>query len=237
METVLHFLTAFAGLHFGKYVYISNGLPWKQAQNFCRIHFTDLSPITSLSEEDLLKNVTAGIVRGRFWTGLHWNKTHWKWSGGYTGNIPAGIVGVHHSGKQSATFNPYLKVWSAENTRTELPFLCINLVNGEMRKSWEEALESCRQNHTSLTTLTSEAEFVQVKRKIRQDHITDRVWIGLRFLRNRWMWMSRDPLVYQTHPEASQDHQCPATGRCGALNKQGLLENWDCQDKLNFICS
>uniref|UniRef100_A0A673BUT8 C-type lectin domain-containing protein n=1 Tax=Sphaeramia orbicularis TaxID=375764 RepID=A0A673BUT8_9TELE len=116
-------------------------------------------------------------------------------------------------------------------------FYCFNLIVSGERKSWEEALESCRQSHTSLTTLTSEAELLLAKTAIQQDHITDRLWIGLRFLGNRWMWMSREPLFYQAWPEASQDHQCPATGRCGALNKQGLWENWDCQDKLNFICS
>ncbi|KAI4833367.1 hypothetical protein KUCAC02_016275 [Chaenocephalus aceratus] len=41
---------------------------------------------------------------------------------------------------------------------------------------------------------------------------------------------------YEAWPQGDQDHQCPIYKRCGALTKEGLWENWDCKEKLNFIC-
>uniref|UniRef100_A0A3Q3FG11 C-type lectin domain-containing protein n=1 Tax=Labrus bergylta TaxID=56723 RepID=A0A3Q3FG11_9LABR len=67
--------------------------------------------------------------------------------------------------------------------------------------------------------------------EIQHDHITERVWIGLRFLGDRWLWVDGDPLVYEAWPEGDQEHQCPLRKRCGALTKEGHWENWDCEEK------
>uniref|UniRef100_A0AAQ6AQZ9 C-type lectin domain-containing protein n=1 Tax=Amphiprion ocellaris TaxID=80972 RepID=A0AAQ6AQZ9_AMPOC len=68
-------------------------------------------------------------------------------------------------------------------------------------------------------------------------NITERVWIGLRFLGDHWMWVNGDPLEYEAwSQEGGQDHQCPIRKRCGALTNERLWENRDCQEKLYFIC-
>ncbi|XP_070684537.1 dromaiocalcin-1-like [Pempheris klunzingeri] len=103
--------------------------------------------------------------------------------------------------------------------------------------TWEDAQWYCRDKHTTLTSLVSETENLLALRKIRQDIITERVWIGLRYLSDRWLWVDKHPLVYQAWPQGGdQDHQCPAWKRCGALTKGGLWENRDCQERLHFIC-
>ncbi|KAM6941692.1 dromaiocalcin-1-like [Lycodopsis pacificus] len=117
-------------------------------------------------------------------------------------------------------------------------FYCIQLTVVVEEKSWEEALEHCRENHTDLSSLLSETDNRMALREYQKNHTTERMWIGLRYLGDRWLWANGDPLEFEDWPKGGvQDHQCPIRNRCGALTKAGPWENWDCQDKLNFICS
>ncbi|XP_051811534.1 asialoglycoprotein receptor 1-like [Acanthochromis polyacanthus] len=107
----------------------------------------------------------------------------------------------------------------------------------EMKMSWEDALSHCREKQTDLLSLLSETDQLLAKTEIQHNNATERVWIGLRFLGDRWLWVNGDPLEYEAwSKEEAQDHQCPIWKRCGAFNKDGLWENWDCQEKLNFFC-
>uniref|UniRef100_A0A3Q3G6R0 C-type lectin domain-containing protein n=1 Tax=Labrus bergylta TaxID=56723 RepID=A0A3Q3G6R0_9LABR len=106
----------------------------------------------------------------------------------------------------------------------------------EVKKTWEGALEYCRETHTDLTTLQSDTEQLLTLSEIRHDHITGRVWIGLRFLGDHWLWVNGDPMVYENWRQGDQEHQCPLRKRCGALTKEGHWENWDCGEELHFIC-
>uniref|UniRef100_A0A3Q3FJF4 C-type lectin domain-containing protein n=1 Tax=Labrus bergylta TaxID=56723 RepID=A0A3Q3FJF4_9LABR len=82
---------------------------------------------------------------------------------------------------------------------------CFNLMVDEVKKTWEEALEHCRETHTDLTSLNSETERRLALSEIQHDRITKRVWIGLRFLGDRWLWVDGDPLVYEAWPEGDQE--------------------------------
>ncbi|XP_051801871.1 rheacalcin-2-like [Acanthochromis polyacanthus] len=106
----------------------------------------------------------------------------------------------------------------------------------EEKMSWEDALSHCREKQTDLPSRLSETDRLLDHTQIKHENISERVWMGLRFLGDRWMWLNGDPLEYDAWSKGAQDQQCPVRKRCGALTKEGLLENWDCQDKLNFIC-
>ncbi|TKS68884.1 Dromaiocalcin-1 [Collichthys lucidus] len=116
------------------------------------------------------------------------------------------------------------------------PFFCFNLIVVEIEKTWETAFSYCRNKHTAFTSLASETEHLLALRKIQQGHITERVWIGLRYLVDRWTWMDGHPSVYRAWDKEDQDNQCPIWKRCAALTKGGVWESRDCTDKLNFIC-
>ncbi|XP_078805580.1 snaclec coagulation factor IX/factor X-binding protein subunit B-like [Oryzias latipes] len=116
-------------------------------------------------------------------------------------------------------------------------FFCLNLIVVQEEKTWEEALEHCRENHGDLTSLLSETENRLAQREIQNSTITQRVWVGLRFLGDTWKWVNGDPLEFQAWNQTGDpDQQSPVRKRCGALTKQGEWENRDCQEKLNFIC-
>ncbi|XP_029911381.1 dromaiocalcin-1-like [Myripristis murdjan] len=106
------------------------------------------------------------------------------------------------------------------------------------KKTWEDALEHCREDDTELTSLISETDLLLAQREIWKAQTTDHVWIGLRYLADSWLWVNGDPLEYEAWPQqGDQDQRCPNWGHtCGALTKEGLWRSRDCREKLHFIC-
>lgn len=50
---------------------------WKEAQSYCRKHFTDLPSVRNQAENDEIQNLSKGI---QVWIGLY--RDSWKWSDG-----------------------------------------------------------------------------------------------------------------------------------------------------------
>ncbi|XP_070827257.1 dromaiocalcin-1-like [Chaetodon trifascialis] len=118
-----------------------------------------------------------------------------------------------------------------------MPFLCFDLIVVKHKATWEQAIWHCRQTHSTLASLSSETEHLLALNKIQREIVTERVWIGLRYMVDHWRWVDGNHLAYQAwNQEGDQRHQCPKWNRCGALSKSELWESWDCQEKLNFIC-
>ncbi|XP_062861782.1 lectin BRA-3-like [Trichomycterus rosablanca] len=100
------------------------------------------------------------------------------------------------------------------------------------KKTWLEALEYCKTNHTNLASPATE-EQLRLAEKVASQAETVSVWTGLQFLDGQWFWISGETLgTSDTLPS------CPAYDRrCGARNlKTKTWENRDCNEKLNFIC-
>uniref|UniRef100_A0A3Q3H1C7 Snaclec subunit B-like n=1 Tax=Kryptolebias marmoratus TaxID=37003 RepID=A0A3Q3H1C7_KRYMA len=177
------------------------------------------------------------------WIGIYWNKTvqKWVWSGGdivtYHNDLDLqndGLVLL-----QSTADNVYWTVngWQWKNGGEKHSFFCFDLTVVQEEKTWEEALEHCRKNNGHLTSLLSVTENLLATNEIQQSSIRERVWIGLRYLGDSWMWVNGAPLEYDAWSQGGdQDRQCPMKRRCGALTKEGVWESWDCQEKLSFIC-
>uniref|UniRef100_A0A3P9MJB7 C-type lectin domain-containing protein n=1 Tax=Oryzias latipes TaxID=8090 RepID=A0A3P9MJB7_ORYLA len=128
-------------------------------------------------------------------------------------------------------------LWASKSLTSANGFFCLNLIVVQEEKTWEEALEHCRENHDDLTSLLSETENLLAQNQIQDPTVTQRVWVSLRFLGDTWMWVNGDPLEFQAWTQTGDpDQQSPVWRRCGALSKQGEWENRDCQEKLNFIC-
>ncbi|XP_058497083.1 macrophage mannose receptor 1-like [Solea solea] len=221
----------------GKHVFIPEKKDWETARSYCRQHYTDLSMVYSQSDQDKLSEAAGGNYR-KGWIGLYRDANDtWHWSIG--GEVPyenwnssqpnndlniQDTVFIHSSGK-----------WNDFQRSEKLDFYCFSITVVEMRSTWEEALEHCRETYTDLPSLLSETDRHLGQREINKAQITDPVWIGLRFLSDRWMWTNNDSLVYEDWPEGD-DHRCPERKRCGALTTDKMWVNLDCQDKLPFIC-
>uniref|UniRef100_A0A3B5R835 C-type lectin domain-containing protein n=1 Tax=Xiphophorus maculatus TaxID=8083 RepID=A0A3B5R835_XIPMA len=125
--------------------------------------------------------------------------------------------------------------WKWKSGDDQHNFFCVNMVPVAEKKTWEDALDHCRETNTNLTSLLSLTESFMAQSEIQSSDYTEQVWIGLRYLGNSWMWVNGDPLPYEAWPNGDQDHMCPMLRRCLALTKQGAWESRDCQEKHSFI--
>ncbi|CAG5947148.1 unnamed protein product [Menidia menidia] len=218
-----------------KHVFVRKPRIWSAARGYCRIHYTDISPITNEVEEGVLKQFAGKYMSG--WIGLYWDKDvkKWKWSGGDNVTNQNWLNGIPHRDTNAKWTSDG---WRAVNGLTEQNFFCLNLIVVQEKKTWEEALVHCREHHSSLTSLLSKSETLLAQNRIRNATVTEEIWIGLRYLGDSWLWVNGDPLVYSAWPEGGdQDHLCPVWRRCGALTKEGVWENIGCHEKLHFICA
>nr|XP_054607697.1 secretory phospholipase A2 receptor-like [Nothobranchius furzeri] len=230
-----------------KHVHIQRSLTWADARKFCQANFINLSPLTSQLEEQVFRD-TVGEEGIRGWIGLYWDQVNssWKWSGGDIFSSWTDIYkDINSDDKLPANNLPTANnIWWTRNKWISLDgtsthwFFCLNLTVVQQEKTWEEALEHCNENHSNFTSLLSKTENLLAMNEINKTGINERVWIGLRYLGDRWLWLNGDPLVYQAWSQGGdQDQLCPVTRRCGALTKNGTWENRDCQEKLPFICA
>uniref|UniRef100_UPI0037E8B69E snaclec agglucetin subunit beta-1-like n=1 Tax=Semicossyphus pulcher TaxID=241346 RepID=UPI0037E8B69E len=103
-------------------------------------------------------------------------------------------------------------------------------------KTWEEAMEHCHHMQKELVSLPSESALKEVL-KVSRSAQTDRVWTGLRYLADTWLWVKGEEVEYKAWGQGETTN-CPAPSRrCGALSlKDEHWESWDCADKLYFVC-
>lgn len=241
MERVIFliFLCAASEGDIGKHIFVNQDLPWYGALTYCRLHHTDLSYISRQSDQDKL---AAADQSKTGWMGLHrdpYNKTAWKWSaGGYITYTNWDDQQPSQSLQENTVFFSTNGKWHDAAETSTIGFYCISVSVVADAKTWEEAMRHCNSSQTKLISLHSENDRLTAQKVIQKADITERVWIGLRFLVDRWLWVNGEPLDYQAWPQGGdQDHQCPVWRRCGALTKWGLWENRDCSERLNFICS
>ncbi|XP_061585133.1 secretory phospholipase A2 receptor-like [Cololabis saira] len=211
-----------------KHVFIQNPLSWTWARDYCRVHHTDLVPITNDLEEKVFRESVGGDGAG--WIGLYCSsrKERWRWSGGTAvtkEKRARGFVAAYNwTGHGSyPTFG-----WSYNN------FFCLNLVVVQEGKTWKEAKQHCKGAQAQLATLLSETEKILATREIRDPAVTGQVWIGLHY-HGSWHWENRDPLEYEAWSPAG-DPDPPGEG-CGALTKGGVWVKKDCSERLHFICA
>ncbi|XP_045062333.1 snaclec convulxin subunit beta-like [Coregonus clupeaformis] len=106
-------------------------------------------------------------------------------------------------------------------------------------KTWDEALEYCRQNHVDLVSVHSQKIQDCVQQRASRAS-TVHVWLGLRYpcTLDFWFWVSGVGSGYQEWAPGHgfRSEEC---GKTGAVQRDN-----DCQlvarpetDKLNFICT
>ncbi|XP_029004315.1 secretory phospholipase A2 receptor-like [Betta splendens] len=232
MLVILKGLCSFSAKH----VLVNQLMNWQQAQQYCRTYFTDLSPLSNKLEDQVFRGSVSPNSWG--WIGLYMDSrspTGWMWSGGDNATY------INWGYQMYYNYYPYV-FWMANQwypgLRNDLhSFFCLNMTVVEERKTWEEALQYCRGNNTNLVRLISGTQRLLAASQIQKQNISGPVWIGLRYLSDRWLWVNSDDPVYRDWPQPEgQNYQCSAERRCGALTTQGLWKNVDCQETLNFIC-
>nr|XP_040029187.1 C-type mannose receptor 2-like [Gasterosteus aculeatus aculeatus] len=245
---------------FAKYVYINEGKSWTNAQGYCREHYTDLAPVSH--EYDFKRvQLVPGTTAKYLWIGLVRNSTDhekWTWSGG--GQVSTFFWNENQPGNGPEDGHGQIRdnKWHNAMGTDESTFLCYKAVVVRVRKTWEEALEHCREHHGDLASVASDTETLLMRKELGKDKTTARVWTGLRFLAGDWLWVDRQPLSYEAWGPGGRP-ECPQVSRkCGVLRvtggeqidnaavepmgnysdtgNDGEWEAFDCAERLHFIC-
>uniref|UniRef100_UPI003AAC98D7 macrophage mannose receptor 1-like n=1 Tax=Centroberyx gerrardi TaxID=166262 RepID=UPI003AAC98D7 len=221
---------------FGRHIYVDQKKTWSEAREYCREEYTDLSRIHSQEEDQELFKIEKRFAT--VWIGLYRDDNDiWKWSGGGNASFLSPLE--HKSVNKSDRCVVHTTTgWHAMSCVSKRHFFCFesSLFLVKENKTWEEAMEHCRRQHTDLPSLRSDSALAQALNASRKAQ-TDRVWTGLRFLAGCWLWVNGDAVEHESWCRREAPH-CPAwTLHCGVLSLKGQhWENWDCGDKLNFIC-
>ncbi|KAF3686936.1 Aggrecan core protein Cartilage-specific proteoglycan core protein [Channa argus] len=178
------------------------------------------------------------------WIGLQREQSGsnvWKWSNGETSNFTNWNVNQpddYDGDENCAIMGSFF--WSDVPCGYSNAFLCYDEpILVQESKTWEEALEHCRNLSGSFTRNDHFYDLLHpgyrgfnlTSRKVILDAQTQEVWIGLRFLAGNWLWMDGNPL-------SEQLPACPAAGKfCGTMSKTGELHISNCLEKMNFICT
>lgn len=62
------------------YVIVEKGIPWAEAQSYCRDKYTDLATVGNKEESDKLDAITKRYFSGALWIGLYDDINSWRWS-------------------------------------------------------------------------------------------------------------------------------------------------------------
>lgn len=107
----------------------------------------------------------------------------------------------------------------------------------KQEKTWEEALDYCRENYNDLVSITNldEQRWVQDKAK---NASTPYVWLGLRYTCTLefWFWVSDEAVNYKNWASAGKKDDCDMSG---AMDRGGEHKWFSRPDETtyNFICS
>uniref|UniRef100_H3A7I9 C-type lectin domain-containing protein n=1 Tax=Latimeria chalumnae TaxID=7897 RepID=H3A7I9_LATCH len=224
-----------------QYHFIQEKKTWFEALEICRKNYTDLVSVHSQKELEEIKNIS-GITA--IWIGLYRNVWHWSngdpapfqnWNTGEPDNVgnDENCVGMWIR-------NPSAGKWKDSRCREETYFLCsqVKYILVKENKTWIEAFNYCRTNHTDLASIPNATAQTEIAELAKTSSGGGGVWIGLR--RDRllgfWFWMDDDESEFSNWGDGSKGD--PFSDHCGMIDKE---ENFTwrfecCSTKLNFIC-
>ncbi|XP_055079732.1 struthiocalcin-1-like [Periophthalmus magnuspinnatus] len=125
-------------------------------------------------------------------------------------------------------------VWKSSVCHVSHKFFCLDdsLFLVSQMKTWEEALVHCRSLSSAdrsydLATLLTVEDHDFVK-----SQISDKVWTGLRFLGDHWVWVGGEEVQYDDLST------CPGHKRCGMVDKMSteLYSIANCEEQRYFFC-
>ncbi|KAL3066009.1 hypothetical protein OYC64_016031 [Pagothenia borchgrevinki] len=235
--------------HQRMFIHVPLRMNWSSAQEYCREHYTDLATIRDEKDIDAIQSISYPCHwNNHCWIGLlrdTTNQDEWNWSDGdestFIRRFEYHDPNVNHD---CGALSTYMLIDDFCNEQHS--FVCHDddLILVKENKTWEDALEHCRNldidpsvsdtylNHVyDLAHMDFGGENSLARRKV-QDSETAEVWIGLRFLAGRWLWVNGTPLQKQLNA-------CPEPKRrCGTMSKTGVMHPlMDCLERRNFFCS
>uniref|UniRef100_H3A5Y0 C-type lectin domain-containing protein n=1 Tax=Latimeria chalumnae TaxID=7897 RepID=H3A5Y0_LATCH len=223
-----------------QYHFIEEKKTWFEALEICRENYTDL--VSVRSQKELEERITS------LWIGLYCNV--WQWSNGDPAPFQNWNTGEPDNGNNENCVdmrirNPSTGKWKDSRCSEETSFLCsqVKHINQSKyilvkeNKTWIEALNYCRANHTDLTSIPNPTAQEEITELANTSSGGGGIWIGLHRdqLLSFWFWMDDDESEYSNWGDGNKGD--PFSDHCGMIDKE---ENFTwrfecCSTKLNFV--
>ncbi|XP_029111842.1 C-type mannose receptor 2-like [Scleropages formosus] len=224
-----------------RYIPINGTKTWKDAQTYCRENHTDLVSVRNQTENDLIHNMTKSGTW--VWIGLY--RDYWQWSDQRNSSFRYWKLGTPDNGDGNQCAVAWMTAtdkgrWDDQKCNGKYPFICygVPLILVQENKTWNEALNYCRQNYVDLVSVHDDKMQQWVKGKAR-NATSAHVWLGLRFscVLNFWFWVSAEPVCY-VHWSSCNGTGTGHCGNTGAVQSGGGHQWVSLPDteELNFIC-
>ncbi|KAK7910396.1 hypothetical protein WMY93_015080 [Mugilogobius chulae] len=208
---------------------------------YCREHFTDLATVKHMRDLERLRAAADGQTD--VWIGLyqtssdlirrkwHWSQPEIKYSGEWAPGEPSD-KGAGTTRENCAAINAGGN-WFDTNCKSKYScFVCYDessnttvLINEE--KTWLEAQQYCRANHTDLMSGPGQQRLFEAKYPNRPAMWC---WIGLS--RDTWGWSDGSNSTFRNLKTEVDPHP----KKCAALVDQGQWKDDDCTENKPFIC-
>ncbi|XP_036420704.1 C-type mannose receptor 2-like isoform X2 [Colossoma macropomum] len=228
------------------YMLVKEAKTWREAQSYCREHYTDLVSVRNQIENQQIFDSAKQSVSDSVWIGLF--NDSWKWADQSSSSFRywASTQPDNYGGNQNytAVFMTEQGRWHDVNGNSQLPFICHQnkLILIKQNLTWREALRYCRVNHVDLVSVHSEEIQLWVK-EVAQKASTEHVWLGLRHTctLSFWYWVDGESICYQNWApgNGTGGEDCSSVERTGAVQSRGG-QQWVSlpeDQKLNFICT
>ncbi|KAE8279382.1 Poly [ADP-ribose] polymerase 14 [Larimichthys crocea] len=182
------------------YCVINKPMTWSQAQKYCRDNHTDL--ISGLTQLNQVKDLNPPTES--FWIGLF--RDTWRWSDGSSSSFRNWDPEV---GDKNCALLKSSGQWRSADCDETKPFFCYDdeVILIKERKTWEEALDYCRDHYRQLVSITNPHQQRWVQKRAKNAD-TPYVWLGLRYTcaLDLWFWVSDQLVSYNNwDPEGRTD--------------------------------
>uniref|UniRef100_A0A3B5PUB2 C-type lectin domain-containing protein n=1 Tax=Xiphophorus maculatus TaxID=8083 RepID=A0A3B5PUB2_XIPMA len=127
--------------------------------------------------------------------------------------------------------------WSDGNSSSFRHWNLHTVILIKENKTWEDALNYCRENHHGLVTITDSDE-QRLVQQIAQFASTPFVWTGLHYActLDLWFWVSDEVVIYKNWNQDGPMDDCDMSGAMETGGKHQWFKKND-PEKFNFICS
>ncbi|XP_039465906.1 secretory phospholipase A2 receptor-like [Oreochromis aureus] len=211
---------------------------WTQAQSYCRSQYTDLaSGLNQLDGGEMKALFTNSTFSA--WVGLF--RDTWRWSDGSDFSFRYWDMELFNDTQNNKTCAMTLLnrsgKWSSDECDKEKPFFCYDdkLILIKENKTWEEALDYCRESHRGLVSITNryQQRWAEVRAKNASSPF---VWLGLRYscTLDLWFWVNDELVCYEKWSKNRKTEECGS-----AVGMERGQHEWVSQsenEKYNFIC-
>ncbi|KAL3063401.1 hypothetical protein OYC64_003047 [Pagothenia borchgrevinki] len=218
-----------------KYFLIVDPKYWLQAQSHCRKHHTDLvSGLTEIRSEEF-KSITKEFNHDHLWIGLF--RDTWSWSDGKNVSFRHwDPVLFKDEALKTCAMTTENGKWNSDKCTVKKPFYCYDdkviLINES--KTWDEALDYCRANHSDLVSITDSHQQRWVEKRAKMAD-TEFVWLGMRYTctLDLWFWVIDRLVCYHNWAQQEKTEGCD---RATAMERDGKWYKKADNEKFNFIC-